>query len=104
MLAAALSPNALLLLVLVTIVGLVLLIARFKLNAFVALMVASLALGLGAQMPLPDIVASFEKGVGVTLGSLGMIIGLGTILGKLLAESGAAEVIASTMVRWLGPT
>jgi len=90
------------LLVLVTIVGLVLLIARFKLNAYVALMVASLALGLGARMALPDIVASFEKGVGLTLGSLGMIIGLGTILGKLLAESGAAEVIASTMVRWLG--
>lgn len=105
---ATLSPNGLLLLAAATIVGLVLLIARFKCNAFVALMLASLAVGLGSGMPLttlgttPGIAESFEAGVAKTLGGLGMIIGLGTILGKLLAESGAAEVIANTMVRWLG--
>ncbi|MHA3774676.1 GntT/GntP/DsdX family permease [Verrucomicrobiota bacterium sgz303538] len=102
MLAATLSPNGLLLLALAAIVGLVFLIARFKFNAFIALMIASLFVGLGSGMPLGDIVGSFEGGVGKTLGFLGMIIGLGTILGKLLAESGAAEVIASTMVRMLG--
>lgn len=99
---AVLSSNGLLLLALAAIVGLVVLVARFKCNAFVALMLASLAVGLGSGMPLDAIASSFEGGVGKTLGFLGMIIGLGTILGKLLAESGAAEVIATTMVRWLG--
>ncbi|MDB6151338.1 MAG: permease DsdX [Chthoniobacter sp.] len=99
---ATLSPNGLLLLALVVIIGLIVLIARFKCNAFVALMLAAIAVGLGSGMPLPGIAKSFQEGVGNTLGFLAMIIGLGTILGKLLAESGAAEVIANTMVRMLG--
>jgi GntP family gluconate:H+ symporter len=105
---AVLSSPGLLLLTLGTIVGLVVLIAKFRCNAFVALILASLAVGLGSGMPLvsaaghPGVVESLESGVARTLGSLALIIGLGTILGKLLAESGAAEVIANTLVRWLG--
>ena len=99
---ATLSSNGLLLLALGAIVGLIILIARFKCNAFIALMLASIAVGVGSGMPLPDIATSFQEGVGKTLGFLAMIIGLGTILGKLLAESGAAEVIANRMVRLLG--
>lgn len=102
MLAATLSPNGLLFLALAAIIGLIVLIARFKCNAFIALMLASLVVGLGSGMPLTGIVSSFEGGVGKTLGTLGMIIGLGTVLGKLLAESGAAEVIATTMIRMFG--
>ncbi len=106
---ATLPSSGLLILAFGTIVGLVLLIAKFKCNAFVALILASLAVGLGSGMPLvaigtqPGIVESFELGVAKTLGGLAMIIGLGTVLGKLLSESGAAHVIADTMVRWLGP-
>ncbi|MEA3208437.1 MAG: gluconate:H+ symporter, GntP family [Chthoniobacter sp.] len=99
---AALSPNGLLVLALIAIIGLVLLIARFKCNAFVAIMLASIFVGVGSGMPLANIATSFQLGVGNTLGFLAMIIGLGTILGKLLAESGASAVIANTMVRWLG--
>ncbi|MEO5913660.1 MAG: gluconate:H+ symporter [Luteolibacter sp.] len=99
---AMLSSNGLLLLTLAAIVGLIVLIARFKCNAFIALMLASLVVGVGSGMPLPTIAKSFQEGVGNTLGFLAMIIGLGTILGKLLAESGAAEVIANRMVRLLG--
>ena len=99
---AMLSPNGLLFLALGTIVGLIVLIARFKCNAFIALMLASIVVGVGSGMPLPGIATSFQDGVGKTLGFLAMIIGLGTILGKLLAESGAAEVIANRMVRLLG--
>jgi GntP family gluconate:H+ symporter len=99
---AVLSANGLLCLAVVVIIGLVLLIARFKCNAFVALMIASVAMGLGSGMPLTDIASSFEAGVAKTLGGLAMIIGLGTILGKLLSESGAAAVIARTMVGWFG--
>lgn len=100
---AVLPPNGLLALAACAIVGLVLLIARFKCNAVVAIVIAALFVGLGSGMPLADIVTSFEGGVAKTLGGLAMIIGLGTILGKLLSESGAAEVIALTMVRWFGP-
>ncbi len=100
---AVLPPNGLLALAATAIVGLVVLIARFKCNAVVAIVIAALGVGLGSGMPLGDIVTSFEGGVAKTLGGLVMIIGLGTILGKLLSESGAAEVIAMTMVRWLGP-
>jgi gluconate:H+ symporter, GntP family len=102
------SSGGLLLLTAAVIVGLVVLIARYKCNAFVALMLASLAVGLGSGMPLLSqgnrlgIAESLEAGVGRTLGSLALIIGLGTILGKLLAESGAAQVIADRLVRWLG--
>jgi len=100
---AMLSSNGLLFLALGTIVGLIVLIARFKCNAFIALMLASIMVGVGSgKMSLPAIATSFQEGVGKTLGFLAMIIGLGTILGKLLAESGAAEVISNRMVRLLG--
>ncbi len=99
---AVIPPDALLLVAGFVILGLIVLIARFKCNAFIALMIASLAMGLASGMPLPSIAASFEAGVAKTMGGLAMIIGLGAVLGKLLAESGAAEVIAATMVRWFG--
>ena len=103
MLAFAFSPeNKLLLLALGSILGLIILIARLKCNAFIALLLASLVVGIGSGMPIADVATTFDAGVGKTLGSLGMIIGLGTILGKMLAESGAAEVIATTMVRAVG--
>src|ERR1700678_3769020 len=100
---ATLSPNGLLILAGASIIGLILLIARFKCNAFMALILASLAVGIGSGMPLADVATTFDAGVGKTLGGLAMIIGLGTILGKMLSESGAAHVIANQMVRWLGP-
>ena len=99
---AALPPNGLLLLALGSIIGLIILIARFKCPAFVALMIASLVVGVGAGMPMSGIAKGFQEGVGNTLGFLAMIIGLGTILGKLLAESGASGVIAKRMIGLLG--
>lgn len=99
---AALSPTGLLLLALTAIIGLIVLIAKFKCNAFIALILAAVFVGVGSGMEIEKIAKSFQEGVGGTLGFLAMIIGLGTILGKLLAESGAAEVISSTLVRWFG--
>src|SRR5437588_1433722 len=88
------------------------LIARFKVNAFVALILASLFVGVcsGLNLPRDDallhlqgIGKAFAEGVGNVLASVAMIVGLGTILGKLLAESGGAEVIARWLIRRLGP-
>jgi GntP family gluconate:H+ symporter len=98
-----LSHNAsLLLYTLIAIVALILLIAKVKLNAFVALILASLFVGLCSGMNLPDIGKSFGEGVGAVLSSVAIVVGLGTILGKLLAESGGAEVVAHTLIRALG--
>ncbi len=92
-------------LILVAVLGvalLVILAAGFRLHAFVALAVASLAVGLGSGMPPADIVRAFQEGIGATLGLIVVVVGLGAMLGKMLAESGGATVIAETLVRSLG--
>src|SRR5512137_2493272 len=100
-LTAAAEPAGvgLLLWALVAVVGLVLLVARWKLNAFVALILASLFVGIAAGMNLTTIATSFQEGVGRVLGDIAMVVGLGTVLGKLLAESGGAGVVADTLIR-----
>ena len=80
----------------------VLLITWMRMPAFLALATGSLAVGLAARMPLADIPRAFQAGVGDTLGFVAMVIGLGTVIGKLLAESGGAAVVSGTLVRALG--
>jgi gluconate:H+ symporter, GntP family len=80
----------------------VLLVTWVRLPAFVALTVASLCVGVGARMPLLDIPRAFQAGVGDTLGFVAMVIALGTVIGKLLAESGGAVVVSNALVRSLG--
>lgn len=97
------SRDALLILSAVLSVGiLILLIARWKVNSFLALVLAALCAGLGSGMSLIDIVKSFQDGVGAVLGSIAMVVGLGAVLGKLLGESGGAEAIATTVTRAFG--
>jgi GntP family gluconate:H+ symporter len=95
--------NVLLLYALASIVALVLLIARYRLNPFVSLIVVSLALGIAVGMPMDTIVKSFETGVGGTLGHVALVVALGTMLGKLMAESGGADRIAHTLIDAFGP-
>jgi GntP family gluconate:H+ symporter len=97
------SPPIAVGLAVVAVVALILLIARFKLNPFIVIFVVSLAVALIAGMPATAVVKSFETGVGNALGHIAIIIALGTMLGKMLAESGGAEQIANTLVRWFGP-
>src|SRR6201995_941700 len=84
------------------VVGLVLLIAVGKLNAFLSLMLVSLALAAVTGMPLGKIVSSFETGTGNTLGHIAIIVGLGTMLGKMMAESKASDRIAETLIQLFG--
>ncbi|MBI1177047.1 permease DsdX [bacterium] len=97
-------PTSLLIYALVAVVGLVVLVARFKVNAFVALLIASVFVGLCSGMELEKIGKGITDGIGGVLGSIAAIIGLGAILGKLLAESGGARVIAERLIKILGPT
>jgi GntP family gluconate:H+ symporter len=87
---------------LITIVFLVLLIARYKWNPFVTLLISSLILGFLAGMHPADIIKAVTGGLGGTLGTIAIVIGLGTMLGKMMAESGGAEQIANTLVNKFG--
>ena len=80
----------------------VLLITWVRIPAFIALAAGSFFVGLGARMPLGDIPRAFQQGVGDTLGFIAMVVGLGTVIGKLLAESGGAVVVSRVLVGALG--
>ena len=86
-----------------SVAALVLLIARLKLHPFVALVVVSLALGVAVGVPAGKVVQSFEAGAGGALGHIAVVIALGTMLGKMLAESGGAEQIAHRVIEVFGP-
>ena len=78
------------------------LIARFKVHPFIALILASGFLGLVTGLPVAKVVKEFQDGFGGTLGFVGVLLGLGTMLGKLMAESGGADRIARTLVDAFG--
>jgi GntP family gluconate:H+ symporter len=96
------DPTPLLLVTILGVALVVLLITWLRMPAFIALAAGSLFVGLGARMPLADIPRAFQSGVGDTLGFIAMVIGLGTVIGKLLAESGGAVVVSQALVRALG--
>jgi len=96
------SNTQLLLLALGAVIALIVLIARFKLHPFVVLIVVSLAMGTAAGMPLGTVVKAFQDGVGGVLAFIAIVVALGTMLGKLMAESGAAARIATTLIARFG--
>ena len=77
----------------------VLLIVWLKLHAFLALTVGSLLVGVGSGIPLGKVTASYENGVGGVLGYVGVLIALGAMVGKLLADSGGADKVVDTLLR-----
>jgi len=80
------------------IVVLVVLITWFKLHPFLALTIGSLVVGAVAGLPMLDAVDSFSTGVGDTVKGVGVLIALGAMFGKLLADSGGADRIVDTIV------
>ncbi|MFH8839829.1 GntP family permease [Streptomyces sp. NPDC017868] len=88
--------------VLAGIAVIVLLITKFKMHAFLALTIGSLALGAFAGAPLADAIKSFSTGLGNTVAGVGVLIALGAILGKLLADSGGADQIVDTILAKAG--
>ena len=92
----------LLLSALIAVIALVVLIVRYKLNPFVTLLVVSTLLGLAVRMPMGQIIRSFEGGVGGVLGHVALVVALGTMLGKMMAESGGAARIAATLIDLFG--
>ncbi|GAA2592451.1 GntT/GntP/DsdX family permease [Streptomyces violaceus] len=88
--------------VLAGIAVIVLLITKFKLHAFLALTIGSLALGAIAGAPLDKVLLSFSAGLGTTVAGVGVLIALGAILGKMLADSGGADQIVDTILEKAG--
>ncbi|WP_034045181.1 gluconate:H+ symporter [Wocania ichthyoenteri] len=89
----------------IVILGIVLLfflIAVSKLNAFISFIIVCLFVGILQGMDLEQITQSIQTGIGNTLGFLVMILGLGAMLGKLVADSGAAQRITSKLVASFG--
>lgn len=91
-----------LLIVAVGIAFLLILILWLRVNAFIALILVSLGVALADGMSPADSVNAIQKGVGDTLGSLALILGLGSMLGALIAESGAAQVISRKLTSDFG--
>jgi GntP family gluconate:H+ symporter len=81
----------------------VLLISWLKLHPFLALTLGSGVLAIVAGVPFDKLMTSFSTGFGATVTSVGLLIGLGAMLGKLLADSGGANIIADTVLARSGP-
>ncbi|MFJ7179009.1 gluconate:H+ symporter [Streptomyces massasporeus] len=88
--------------VLAGIAVIVLLITKFKLHAFLSLTIGSLALGAIAGAPLDKVLLSFSAGLGSTVAGVGVLIALGAVLGKMLADSGGADQIVDTILAKAG--
>ena len=78
-------------------------VIKFKIPAFLALLVVSVLVALVAGIPLPDIVKTVTEGMGGTLGSVAILVGLGAMLGKMIEVSGGAQALAGKFTQLLGP-
>ncbi len=81
---------------------LLLMVLRFRLNAFIALLLTAMYAGILAGMPLPAILKSMQKGMGDTLGFVAVVVGLGAIFGQMLESSGGATALAHTLIARFG--
>lgn len=85
--------------VLTGIVVLILLIAYFRLNTFLSFIIVALGMGIALGIPIEEVSNVIKNGIGKTLGFLVIILGCGAMLGKLVADSGAAQRISDTLIR-----
>ena len=76
----------------------ILLIALAKLHPFLALVLGSAVLGISGGLGVSDTIASFTAGVGTTVGTVGLLIALGNMIGALLADSGGADRIVDRVI------
>lgn len=81
---------------------LLVLVLKFRLSAFIALLITSILVGILAGMPLSAITESIQEGMGSTLGFVATIVGLGAIFGQMLESSGGASALARYLVTGFG--
>ncbi|MCY4779168.1 gluconate:H+ symporter [Sphingobacterium sp. UT-1RO-CII-1] len=88
--------------VLLSLLLLIISISYLKVDAFLSFLIVSILAAVALGIPLDMIPSTVEKGIGNIMGGLTLIIVLGAMLGKIIAESGAAENIATVMVKLFG--
>lgn len=98
----ALDSTRLILAALVGLALLLLLIIKFKVQAVIAILVGAITIGLVAGMPFTEIISSVNEGIGNTLKSIALLVGLGSMFGAILEVSGGAQTLAVTMVNRFG--
>ena len=79
------------------------LVIALRVPAFLALLVASLSVGLLSGLEPTQVIDSIKNGMGGTLGFVAIVVGLGAILGQILESSGGIERIADSLIRTFGP-
>lgn len=99
--AVAVGPGAIIGLI-IAIAALIFLVLKTKVHALLALIIAASVAGLSAGMSPDEAVKSITTGFGSTLATIGLVVGFGVMMGRILEVSGAAEKLALTMIRWLG--
>ncbi|WP_213880746.1 gluconate:H+ symporter [Pseudomonas sp. dw_358] len=77
----------------------IVLISATRLPPFLSILIGTFIAGIGAGLPAEEVAKAFSKGAGGILGEAGMIIALGAMLGAVMAESGAADRIATTLLK-----
>jgi Gnt-I system high-affinity gluconate transporter len=80
----------------------IILILAVKLNPFISFIIVSILVAIAVGMPVDKAVESMQKGIGATMGIIVPVLGFGAMLGKLVAESGAAQTITSRFVGRMG--
>lgn len=96
------DPTRLIVAAVLGIALLLLLIIKCKLHPVLSMMISAVFIGIGAGMPLNLIADTVEKGVGTTLKNIALLIGLGSMFGQILEESGGARQIAQTFINKFG--
>ncbi|MGL6169279.1 MAG: GntP family permease [Fusobacteriaceae bacterium] len=78
------------------------LVLVFKIQAFIALMIGSVLMGIGTGMPFERIISSIQTGMGGTLGFVATVVGLGAVYGEMLEASGGAQALSKTLLKKFG--
>ena len=77
-------------------------VTKTKIHVFPAMLIGAVAAGLVAGMPSADVMSNIISGFGGTIGSIGIIIGFGVMMGAIFEASGAAKRMALTFIKLLG--
>jgi Gnt-I system low-affinity gluconate transporter len=96
------SPLYIVLIVVTGVTLLLLMVLKFRLSAFVSLLITSIVVGVMAGMPLDKISQSIQDGMGSTLGFVATVVGLGAIFGQMLESSGGARSLANYLLKKFG--
>lgn len=88
--------------ILVAVIIMVLAITKFKIHPFLVLVLVAVGVGIACGMPVSSIITKVESGFGSIIGSIGIIVFAGAIIGVILEKTGAALVIANSILKAVG--